>query len=142
MTAVAHATGGSEVIADGGRPPTQGQVGESWHHRPAAANQQTFAGALRRPPTKRSPLDNVAVAHVTDLRGFVLVRKRCCTGTPKGQVGEPWHPRLSPPTPLAEPDGQPKWPVASLAVLAAVLVLAGGLAAKQASHRTRIGHAA
>jgi hypothetical protein len=111
MTAVAHATGGSEVIADGGRPPTQGQVGESWHHRPAAANQQTFAGALRRPPTK-------------------------------GQVGEPWHPRLSPPTPLAEPDGQPRWPVASLAVLAAVLVLAGGLAAKQASHRTRIGHAA
>jgi hypothetical protein len=33
---------------------------------------------------KESPLDNLAGAHVTDLRGFVLVRKRCCTGTPKG----------------------------------------------------------
>ena len=31
---------------------------------------------------KESPLDNLAGAHVTDLRGFVLVRKRCCTGTP------------------------------------------------------------
>jgi hypothetical protein len=111
MTAVAHATGGSEVITDGGRPPTQGQVGESWHHRPAASTQQARAGDLRRPPTE-------------------------------GQVGEPWHPRVSPPTPLAEPDGQRGWPVASLAVLAAILVLAGGLAAKRASHRTRIGHAA
>jgi hypothetical protein len=32
---------------------------------------------------KGSPLDNLAGAHVTDLRGFVLMRKRCCTGTPK-----------------------------------------------------------
>ena len=31
---------------------------------------------------KGSPLDNLAGANVTDLRGFVLLRKRCCTGTP------------------------------------------------------------
>jgi hypothetical protein len=111
MTAVAHATGGSAVIADGGRPPTQGQVGESWHYRPAAANQQTFAGAMRRPPTE-------------------------------DQVGEPWHPRVHAPTPPAEPDSQPRWPVAALTALAAALVLAGGLAAKRASRRTRLGHAA
>jgi hypothetical protein len=29
-----------------------------------------------------SPLDNLAGANVTDLRGFVLVRKRYCAGTP------------------------------------------------------------
>jgi uncharacterized protein (TIGR03083 family) len=33
---------------------------------------------------KGSPLGNLAGANVTDLRGFVLVRKRCCAGTPKG----------------------------------------------------------
>ena len=32
---------------------------------------------------KGSPLDNLAGANLTDLRGFVLVRKRCCAGTPK-----------------------------------------------------------
>src|SRR5829696_5604406 len=31
---------------------------------------------------KGSPLDNLAGANVTDLRGFVLVKKRCCAGTP------------------------------------------------------------
>jgi hypothetical protein len=82
MTAVAHATGGSAVIADGARPPTE------------------------------------------------------------GQVGEPWHPRVHAPTPPAEPDSQPRWPVAALTALAAALVLAGGLAAKRASRRTRLGHAA
>jgi hypothetical protein len=30
-----------------------------------------------------SPLDNLAGANVTDLRGFVLLRKRCCAGTPE-----------------------------------------------------------
>jgi hypothetical protein len=55
----------------------------------------------------------------------------------EGQVGEPWHLRVHVPTPLPEPDSQPRWPVASLAVLTAALVLAGGLAARRASRRTR-----
>jgi hypothetical protein len=33
-----------------------------------------------------SPLDNLAGANVTDLRGFMLARKRCCTGIPKDAV--------------------------------------------------------
>jgi hypothetical protein len=55
----------------------------------------------------------------------------------EGQVGEPWHPRVSPPASPAEPDGQPRWPIASLAVLTATVALAGGLAARRASRRPR-----
>jgi hypothetical protein len=55
----------------------------------------------------------------------------------EGQAGEPWHLRVQVPTPLPEPDSHPRWPVASLAVLTAALVLAGGLAARRASRRTR-----
>jgi hypothetical protein len=63
----------------------------------------------------------------------------------EGQVGEAWHPRLSIPVPPAEPSGQPSWLLPSLGVLAAALVLAGGLAvlaAKRAGRRARVGHAA
>jgi hypothetical protein len=55
----------------------------------------------------------------------------------EGQVGEPWHLRVQAPTPPAEPKGQSRWPVASLAVLAAALALAGVLAATRASRRAR-----
>jgi hypothetical protein len=51
-TAVAHANGGSAVIGDGRRPPTQGQVGEAWHRRPAATNQSAIASDTQRPPTE------------------------------------------------------------------------------------------
>jgi hypothetical protein len=108
MTAVAHANGGggSAAIHDDRRPPTQGQVGESWHQRPPTNDQSAFADDTWRPPTE-------------------------------GQVGEPWHLRVHPPTPPAEPDGQPSWPVTSLAVLTAALALAGGLVATRASRRAR-----
>jgi hypothetical protein len=49
------------------------------------------------------------------------------------------------PTRAAEPSGQPDWLVASLGVLAAALALVGGLAllaAKRASRRARVRHAA
>jgi hypothetical protein len=55
----------------------------------------------------------------------------------EGQVGEPWHLRVHPTTPPAQPDGQPSWPVASLAVLTAALALAGVLAAMRVSRRAR-----
>jgi hypothetical protein len=51
-TAVAHANGGPAVIGDGRRPPTESQVGEAWHRRPAATNQHPVAGDTRRPPTE------------------------------------------------------------------------------------------
>jgi hypothetical protein len=61
------------------------------------------------------------------------------------QVGESWRHPTSAPVPPAEPGGQPGWLVASLGVLAAGLVLAGGLAvlaARRAGRRARVGHAA
>jgi len=54
ITAVAHAKdgGGPAAIHDHQRPPTQGQVGESWHQPSPAANQSAVAGHRQRPPTE------------------------------------------------------------------------------------------
>ena len=63
----------------------------------------------------------------------------------ESQVGESWrHPTGAPVSP-AESSGPSGWLVASLGGLAAVLVLAGGLAvlaARRAGRRARLGHAA
>jgi hypothetical protein len=62
----------------------------------------------------------------------------------EAQVGEAWRHPTSAPVPPAEPSGQPSWLLPSLGVLAAALVLAGGLAllaAKRAGRRARVGHA-
>jgi hypothetical protein len=63
----------------------------------------------------------------------------------EAQVGESWrHPTGAPVRP-AESSGQPGWLVASLGVLAAALVLSGGLAvlaARRAGRRARLEHAA
>jgi hypothetical protein len=63
----------------------------------------------------------------------------------EAQVGEAWRHPTSAPVPPAEPSGQPSWLIPSLGVLAATLVLAGGLAllaARRAGRRARVGHAA
>ena len=63
----------------------------------------------------------------------------------ESQVGESWRHPTGAPVPPAEPSGQPSWLIPSLGVLAAALVLAGGLAvlgAKRAGRRARVGHAA
>ena len=63
----------------------------------------------------------------------------------EAQVGEAWRHPTSAPVPPAEPSGQPSWLVPSLGVLAAALVLAGGLAvlaARRAGRRARLEHAA
>ena len=49
MTAVAHAQANDQPAR---RPPTQGQVGESWHQRQDPAEQPTIASDARRPPTQ------------------------------------------------------------------------------------------
>jgi hypothetical protein len=115
MTAVAQAQANNEG-KDARRPPSERQVGESWRHRKVASQEQATAdAALQR----------------------VLARERSSipSGTP-AQV----------PVPVpAEPNGQSGWLLASLGVLAAALALAGGLtvlAAKRASRRARVGHAA
>ena len=63
----------------------------------------------------------------------------------EAQVGETWRHPTSAPVPPAAPSGQPSWLLLSLGVLAAALVLAGGLAvlaARRAGRRARLGHAA
>ena len=63
----------------------------------------------------------------------------------EAQVGETWRHPTSAPAPAAESSGQPSWLLPSLGVLAAALLLAGGLAvlaAKRAGRRARVGHAA
>jgi hypothetical protein len=107
MTAVAHAKSEPAVIHHGRRPPTQGQVGEPWHQRPAATNQTAIAADTRRPPTESQ------VGEPWHLR----VSPPAPPAEPDGQ--------------------RPSWPVASLVVLTAALAVAGGLAARRASRRAR-----
>src|SRR5512132_3167060 len=49
MTTLAQAQANDQPAR---RPPTQGQVGESWHQRQVTAEQPTIASDARRPPTQ------------------------------------------------------------------------------------------
>jgi hypothetical protein len=77
------------------------------------------------------------VAHAKGGGGSAAIHDDDRRPPTQGQVGEPWHPRVSPPAPSAEPDSRPRWPVAPLVVLTAALALAGGLAARRAGRRAR-----
>jgi hypothetical protein len=118
---------------------TNAVVGMTGVAHAQATDASTAKQAARRPPTQTQ------VGEAWHQRPAATNQQTFAGDThqppTEGQVGEPWHPRVQVPAPPAEPDGQPRWPVVSLAVLAAVLALAGGLA-KRASHKTRIGHAA
>jgi hypothetical protein len=50
--AQAHSNDESTGNQDARRPPSQGQVGESWRQPQALAEQPTVAGDTRRPPTQ------------------------------------------------------------------------------------------
>jgi hypothetical protein len=96
MTAVAHAQANDQPAR---RPPTQGQVGEAWHHRQAAAKEQTDAdAALQR----------------------VQARERF-------SIPDATPTEVPAPAPT-QPNPQPSWLLTSLGVLA-VLMLVAGLAA-------------
>jgi hypothetical protein len=90
------------------RPPTERQVGESWHHRQAAAKEQTAADAAL---------------------GRMLARERFSTPNPT--------PAQVPAPAPTQPNRQPSWLLASLGVLAVVMLVAGlaALAARRASRR-------
>ena len=117
VTAVAHAQANDDPDGkDARRPPAERQVGESWRQGQVASPEQTAAdAALQRQ----------------------LARERF--SIPSGAPAQ-----VPAPAP-AEPSGPSGWLLASLAVLAAALVLAGGLAvlaAKRAGRRAGVGHAA
>ena len=115
LTAVAHAQANNEG-KDARRPPSERQVGEPWRHAQVASPEQTAADAALQ-------------------RQLARERHSIPSGTP-AQVPAPAP---------AEPSGQPGWLLASLGVLTAALVVAGGLAvlaAKRAGRRARLGPAA
>jgi hypothetical protein len=64
MTAVAQAQTNDQPAR---RPPTQGQVGESWHHSQVTAEQPNIASDARRPPTESQVGE--AWRHPTDVPG-------------------------------------------------------------------------
>jgi hypothetical protein len=100
---------------DARRLPAERQVGETWRHGQAATPEQTAGAAALQ-------------------RQLARERFSIPSATP-AQV----------PAPVPdEPSGTPGWLI-PLGVLAAALVLAGGLAvlaAKRAGRRARVGHAA
>jgi hypothetical protein len=115
LTAVAQAQATNEG-KDARRPPTERQVGEPWRHAQVASPEQTAADAALQ-------------------RQLAREHHSIPSGTP-AQAPAPVPP---------EPSGTPGWLLASLAVLAAALAIAGGLAvlaARRANRRARIGHAA
>jgi hypothetical protein len=101
------------------RPPTQGQVGEAWHRHPATAQHKTA--------------QNTAADAAL---GRVLARER---------FSIPNQPAAPVPAPTpAHPNRQPGWVLASIGVLAVLLLVVGlaVLAARRASRRARLRTAA
>jgi hypothetical protein len=116
MTTVAHAQATDEPPShDVRRPPTQGQVGEAWHRRSAASQQQAAADTAQRRQTAQE-------------RSY-----------------DPRTTPAQPPVPApTQPNRQPSWLLVSLGVLAVLLLVAGAavLAARRASRRPRLGQPA
>jgi hypothetical protein len=141
LTAVAQAQANHQPVR---QPPTERQVGEAWrHHQVAPERQTTTDPAAQRALARQrywyyqSTLTSrqQTAADAALQRQLARERHSIPSATP-AQV----------PAPVPdERSGQPGWLLASLAVLAAALALAGGLAvlaAKRAGRRARIRHAA
>jgi hypothetical protein len=106
-------------------------------------NEPASTKDARRPPTEGQVGEAWRHPQVTAEQPTVADDTR--RPPTEAQVGEAWRHPTNAPVPPAEPSGQPGWLIPSLGVLAAALVLAGGLAvlaARRAGRRARIGHAA
>jgi hypothetical protein len=109
----------------------------------AVAQAQANDEPVRQPPTERQVGEAWRHPQVAAEQSTVADDPR--RPPTESQVGESWRHPTSAPVPPAEPNGPSGWLVASLGVLAAALVLAGGLAvlaARRAGRRARLGHAA
>ena len=115
MTAVAQAQADDEG-KNARRPPSEGQVGETWRKRPVTSQQQTAADAAAR-------------------RQLAQERSSIPGDTPAP---------VPAPEPADEPSGQPGWLVLGFAVTAALALVAGlaVMAARRASRKVRAGQAA
>jgi hypothetical protein len=165
MTAVAQA----QVDDEGkdARPPTEGQLGETWRKRPVTSQQQAAAdAALRRQlaqehsyRSSETPAqaqanngDTPTQRELDERRSYYYPSTRVPPAELKARMqaqarsGFSTQPPAQVPAPTRadELSGLPGWLVPSLAVLAAALAVSGGLAvmaAKRASRRVRAGHA-
>jgi hypothetical protein len=111
------------------------------HAQPA--HQPTSTQDARQPPTEGQVGEAWRHPQVAAEQPTVADNTR--RPPSEAQVGEAWRHPTSTPVPSTEPSGQPSWLIPSLGVLAAALVLAGGLtvlAARRAGRRARVGHAA
>ena len=137
LTAIAQAQTSDEPATNqAGRPPTQGQVGESYrnNHEALAAQAQTAQDDAVERFRRRERASQEQPTIADDAR------------RPPGeaQVGESWRQPVNVPVQPAEPSSHPVSLVAWLGVLAAVLALAGGLvvlAARRAGRKVPAGQA-
>ena len=134
MTSVAQAQANDQPAR---RPPTQGQVGESYrdYHDALAAQAQTAEddAVHRFLLGERASHEQPTIADET---------RRPPT---EGQVGESWRHPVNVPAQPVEPSGQPGWLVLGLGMLTAALTLVGVLAVtitRRARRRMRVGQAA
>jgi hypothetical protein len=121
MTAVAQAQANDEPASRQGarRPPTEGQVGESWRHRQVASDEPTSTLDARRPPLESRVGESYR-------HGARVSQEQTNAVRP------------------AEPSGQPGWLILGLGVSAAALTLVAALAvmaAKRAHRKVPTGQA-
>jgi hypothetical protein len=145
LTAVAHAQANDDPDGkDARRLATERQVGEPWRHGSVASPHIRSGDAKHRALVERShstrpgqlASQEQAAADAALRRQLAQERSSIPSGTPA---------QVPTPTQAGEPSGQSGWLLASLGVLAAVLVPAGGLAvlaARRAGRKVRPGHAA
>jgi hypothetical protein len=160
MTAVAQAQTSDAPAGyqDARRPPTERQVGESYrnYHEALAARAQTAqddAAERFRRGERASQEQSTTAEAVEQFRSGERAAQgqSAADAAVQRQLARERHsipsgtPAQGPAPAPGEPNGQSGWLLASLGVLTVVLALVGGLAvlaARRASRRARLGHAA
>jgi hypothetical protein len=156
MTAIAHAQANDQPTTNhtARRPPTQAQVGEPYRHdHDALAAQGQSADIVERfrqserasqePPTTADTVARFRQSERASQEQPAIADDSRRPPT-EAQVDESWRYPGSVRAPSAEPSGRPGWLVPGLVVLAAALVLTGGLAVtttRRARRRVRVGQA-
>src|SRR5215213_8671907 len=133
LTAVASAKSIEEPISnqDGRRPPTQGQVGESYRHRQVAPDSQTTTD----PAAQRA----MARQRYWYYQSTLAARQGQDRLQPplESRVGEQYRTPSNAPVQPAEPRPEPNPPIALIGLLASALALIGALVAMTVSRAGR-----
>ena len=116
---------------DGRRPPTQGQVGESYRHRQVVPESQTTTD----PAAQRA----LARQRYWYYQSTLAARQAQARLQPplQSRVGEQYRTPSNAPVQPAEPSPEPNRPIALVGLLAAALALIGALVAMTVSRAGR-----